>query len=457
MPYEVIGFLDEQQPVLQEPSKQQSQAKQQKQKTFRDQKKEDNNNLWGFVKDIPKAVSGVVSGFADVPLNLAKGYIASQSSQIPHKLRSGNTEIAKREQEEADRNYERLSGKIPTGKQALESVLPEGTLESNTNAGKHLHEAAETFGSYLFPLPGSKIGSLGGLARAGIASTAGQAAKLGNEYFGGSEDMGNKFKLGAQFGVNLLGSEGIRKQAARFYKNIQESVPKGLRVSNKPLTDVINKIRNTFTGVGDVGVESKVKLDDILSRAQDLGYNGKTSVKDLIDFKQDLGQRYSELKKLGDKRALPYFVEFNKGINNLLKNNPEVPKNIARSLSDADQIWSHIANYEKIKGFIKGIPGVRKILSPSTALLAGIINPQATIKAIAKGIPIAAAASTIGKGAHEIYGILSKPGVRRAYGRLFTEAANKSVPGVIKEAKTIEKMISRKKEEGRYEVIGFLD
>ena len=339
---------------------------------------------------------------------------------------------------------------IPTGltpssedvKQTIGKALPEGYLKPQGDTEESIQEFASDIGSLMFPLAGATK-----LGKAAKISGVPNLAKFLTKKLGGSEEL----QEGVKIGTTLLSAFGmqdsLKARAKKMYDKIEEIVPDSASISTKPIREVMDKATK-FSGRGNINVASKKAVNEILSSLDEISSGNRIGIKDLIAFKQDMNESLTNAFK-SHPRAGKYLSEITQGINNALKNNPEMPRNVGKLLTDADNIWIGVNAGNKASEFIKKYSDK---LSKYSALT-GLFSPITAIKGIGAGavgaLTSPASAGLIGFTKN----LASNPTVRNEYAKMISGALKDSGPIFLKHAHKLNDALE-KSQPDEYESIG---
>ena len=367
-----------------------------------------------FAKDVPAALASGVTSFLDVPGNALKGAIGLYGKAV----------IPKEQREK-----QQLEGHWPTFEGGLESLVGKENLTPKTEAGKHAKEFAQTVGTVLFPLPGIKGA---GLAKTLKGAGAGQAAKIGGKAFGLSEESGEGLKTLTMLGYNLLGKDGLQKQAGNIRDYIKEQLPKSKKFQVPEIANEIKHVRDNFINIGaqpfkgrqlpSAAVTAKPVVDNLLGQLEIDAKNG-ISYPQLQAWKESLSDQIHKFKVDGNKQAAKYLTNVANKVKDSIENNPEIPKNLRSLYKESNQIFTHVKQFEKIKDYIMDHKGKAAGLGTLALVGLGAYKPEKIFPAIAGTLGVAAAA----KVGHQALGIFTKPGVAKALGRTFAAASKENV------------------------------
>jgi hypothetical protein len=144
--------------------------------------------------------------------------------------------------------------------------------------------------------------------------------------------------------------------------------------------------------------------------------------------------------------------KLSKSVNDSIKNNPEVPKEIATMLSDADNIYRGIASSEKAINFIKNLSGIEKIGGSGIGLATGVYaasNPEKTKKVLASAAALGAGA----KGFSMMKDIITNPSMGNEYIQMMKAASKESAPAVLRHANKLAQSLKQDEDEGEWEIV----
>lgn len=435
MPYEILETFDEQVP-------EQPQA----------QPKE--SNILGMLK----AGAG---GFAGVPRNvidMIKG-VRESSTQAARKAF-----LTPEQQQMAQQSPgEKLVGGAFG---AAQKVLPQtetvkeslGYQQPTDKYEQAAHQFAEDIGSMLFPFPGSggrKIATQA-LRAAGI-SGAGNAAKFLTQEISGDQSLAEKVKLGTMLITSFGLQDKPRQQAERMYQQLDELVPSAQPISSSPIRNLSQMIEDKYSGIGDIGSPGKQAMNDVLRRMERISSGPRTDLKELIAFKKDAPARWKEFAKL-DKTAQHWLGRLEEGISNSLKKNPDVPKDISRLLTDADEIWSGMSKTNRAIKYMKSLTPIAKLAGGATGaagVLGAVLFPEQAKKAGMGALGAAALSSPV-IGYNVMKDIIQKPALRSAYTNMMASALKENAANTVRYAKRFNKEADNalsKGKSGRYEIL----
>lgn len=392
------------------------------------------------------ALSSGVSGLAGVPRNLldtANSLINLTRPEMSDEVRQ-NLKSHPELEEFATGNII-PTGLTPSSKQVKETIgnaLPEGYLNPQGETEESIQEFASDIGSLLFPLTGStKIGKAAKIA--GVPNLA----KFLTKKLGGSEELQEGVKLGTTLLTTFGMQDSLKTRAKKMYDKIEEIVPDNASINTKPIREVMEKA-SKFSGRGNINVASKKAVNEVLSSLDEISSGNRIGIKDLIAFKQDMNESLTNAFK-NHPRAGKYLSEITQGINNSLKNNPEIPKNVGKLLTDADNIWIGVNAGNKASEFIKRYSDK---LSKYSALT-GLFSPITAIKGIGAGaigaLTSPASAGLIGFTKN----LANNPTVRNEYAKMISGALKDSGPIFLKHAHKLNDALERS-QTSEYESIG---
>jgi hypothetical protein len=388
-----------------------------------------------IASDIPKALASGVTSFLDVPSNITQG--AFNALGLKH------------------------APPVPTFRKGIESVAGKEALEPSSESGKNLKEFADTVGSLMFPIP-----ALGGVKAAKVikGSLLGQGGKALSKAYGYSEETGEKLKTALQLGYNLFGEKWFKGRGAEGLNTLKKELPESHKFGADLVENKIKEIRKDFLNVGSTKAESKPLMDSLLADLETSIHKGKSSYPLLKAWKEDMPEHIFQMQKTGSKRAARYMTDLVKTIDKTIETSPEIPANLRNLYRDSNQLYSHAMAYEKIRDYIKDAAGTKVgkfIANPVTLAISGMVAPQYVIPTLLKaGVGITGATA-----AHTLYGVATKPGVRKALVRIFADASKQLAPDVIRRhlkdldsevSKSVSQIQSQNQSQKKYKRIGKL-
>jgi hypothetical protein len=330
-------------------------------------------------------------------------------------------------------------------KETLGKALPEGYLAPRNQAEQTYQDFAEDLGALLFPL-GGEAATLGKAGKAAVISGVGNLSKLATQKMDLDESGSNMVKVGTMLMTSFGMQPFLRNRAKQMYDQVKSITPETRTITSTPIKSLVQRLRKEFVQSGNVALDSKAAFEKkALEPLELLAATDKTNLRNLIDWKQDLGKTYREIAHYDD--AGRFIKELRQGLNDTLKRNPEIPKEISSLLSNADDIYIGTALSDKALNFVRNLTGVQKILGGSTlgtgALLSAILYPEKT----AKTLGTAAALGSVAVVGSRIKGFLTLPGVRNEYVKMIAAAGKESAPGVLKHLNNIVEDIKENEEE----------
>lgn len=382
------------------------------------------------------ALASGVSGLAGVPRNL----VDAANSLINLTRPEMSDEVRQNLKEHPELESFATGNIIPTSltpsgsqvKETIGKVLPEEYLKPQGDTEESIQEFASDVGSLLFPLGGTtKFGKVAKLA--GVPNLA----KFLTKKLGGSEGLQEGVKLGTTLLSAFGMQDSLKERAKQMYDKIEEIVPDSATISTKPLREAMHKVAK-FSSRGNINVGSKKAINEVLNAVDEISSGNRIGIKDLISFKQDMNESLTKAFK-DYPRAAKYLSEITQGINDVLKSNPEIPANVSKLLTDADNIWVGLNAGNKAAGFIKKYSDK---LSKYSALT-GLFSPITAIKGIATGAA-GALTSPLSSGLIGFTkNMANNPTVRNEYAKMVSAALKDSGPLFLKHAEKLNNALEK--------------
>jgi hypothetical protein len=330
-----------------------------------------------------------------------------------------------------------IAKRIPEGIQAgAENVLPEGYLEPRNQIEKTAYDTFNDIGSLLFPIGGVKPGT-SALKR--IAKVAGGSnfAKLATKSLGGSESAQERVKLGTM----LLMSAGLqgpmREKASELYQEFENELPKGMvKVPN--MDQAINSLEK-WANTGDVNSKAQKNVRELIPTLQQAVQDGRSNLNEVWRLKKSMNNRISEVMAENTKSsALPELRKIKDALTESITKNPGVPKDVAKKLITADNIWAETSAAQNSVDFIKD--SLTKKYGPNKVgvLLDPIFGPA---KIAASGVAVPAVKLT-----HMLKSIATNPKFAKEYMALMMSAVKRQPQNIIKHVNMLNDQIKKDKD-----------
>ncbi len=420
-----------------------------------------------------------VTGFGSVPKGIAETVDVAQNlgSKVQDYLGTSPKQSPK--QEEFNRMIEekgldnrsmaaRLGEALPSSKDIRETIGSEYTKPRNQyeQLGQ---DVSETIGSLLFPLPGGGIASeiktaaqgakkLGALAtskafgKIGAKVSGGDLAKFLTQKLGGSEELGNKVKVGTMLGLNWGLGPQYEDKAKEIYSYVDKNTPKSLRVG-VPKTEKAMEEAYKLANKGNWDLSEKIALNKHLDRISSKIKDGKSALSEIIAEKRDVAQTVLEDFKKGSPAEAAYY-SLASAFNQDIKNNPQVPKKIAEGMKYADEIYTGLSQQKRAIQYVENNTDLKKILGPGgmTILISNLFANSGlknTVKTLATSVALPLAAKQATKIGYGAKNILFNPSIRNEAVKVFGAALKENSPLLVKHAKSfVDKMEKEQKKEG---------
>ncbi len=320
-------------------------------------------------------------------------------------------------------------------KQRIAKNLPEGYLEPKSTAERVANEAASTLGGLLFPLTGgTKVKAGKALAEA----VGGDVAKFMGHYLTGSEEVGEKAKIGTMLAVSLGLGSSLKSISQGIYNKIEKE---GTRIlpAQKPLIDSFYQLEKDLTSYGREAIkENSDVVKNVLPKIEKF-FDGSTklSFSDWAEVNKTVNAAYSNIPK-GSPAGVRFlnFMKRNKAYTEQLAKGGGELGHLASELLRANEINTGVKATERAWNFFKNNPKVASAIGGYAVLPLILGN-----KSLEEQLPTLAGVGALGGavilGSH-IKNLYKLPIVRKEMAGLFAGAMKENANEVIKHARKLE-------------------
>ncbi len=400
------------------------------------------------LEEIPRVAARGVVGFAGVPGEI--GQLAEtlrpkptiSEENIQQALTQGLitpeeydraiqsvSAMSQQEKIESERRLEQESRlpQLPTSEdltQLISSVIE----EPRTEIGKRVGEVAELTGRLMFPL-GKPLSA----KRALIAGASGKAARLLTKHFNLSDTKGDIAEAGAVLGSIYLGGQNTRNLASKLYKRSKEAIPEQFNVVVKEYKPKIVKPFKEWVNIGltTASKDKQLGLKIVSDLEKVILKNGNINVKSLFAAAHDLN---GVISRQASKQFVPELIQLKKGIYDLIKNNPNIPRQASEGLFKANSLYAGIRGAERAAGFLGGNPGlVKKMGGP---IAGGVLYYMMPPELRKMALPVVAGGLAIA----QLKNLFKNPAFVKAHIQLVNAAIKESAPALIKAANKMNKI-----------------
>lgn len=411
------------------------------------------NMLWKGANEAARLGTGAAveaaSSFGGVPSNIVDfaNYLINKTRiKEPEEFQRLMQDIPEelRGQLKVDESVDQLPNPFP-GKESIKDFaskgLPEDYLKSSSKTQDFINEVSSDIGSMMFPIGGSAPKVLKTL---GVAGTS-NAAKLIGQSLGLSKETNEKIKMGTALAASFGFQDGIKKQAEKVYSDIKPLLKKDVLLSPSKFSNAFEDLKGAIKkggGSSTTGSEYQKWLDTNVLKTGEKLLNKKNHIRlsDIVEFKKTIRDWYQDASKLGLKKALPHLKELNDKVQNILKNNPEVPKNISDKLIKSDLLWTSYNQAQDLSKWIanasKKVTGAGVSLAAAGKFLGGTVLPGSILSAI--GGAGYAGAPLIAQVPNMMRSIFTNSAARIEYTKMMAAAVKHNTPLFIKHSKKLE-------------------
>lgn len=419
------------------------------------------SSLWKSAKEAARIGTGAAveagSSFGGVPSNLldfANYLINKTRTKEPEEFQRLMKDIPEelRGQLKVDESVDQLPNPFP-GKESIKEFaskgLPEDYLKSSGKTQDFINEVSSDIGSMMFPIGGSAPKLLKTL---GVAGTS-NAAKLIGQSLGFSKDTNEKIKMGTALAASFGFQDGIKKQAENVYKETKPLLKKDVLLSPTKFENAFEDLKGAVKkggGSSTTGSEYQKWLDTNVLKTGEKLLNNKNHIRlsDVVEFKKTIRDWYQDASRLGLKKALPHLKELNDKVQNILKNNPEVPKNISDKLIKSDLLWTSYNQAQDLSKWIakasKKVTGAGVSLAAAGKFLGGTVLPGSILSVI--GGAGYAGAPLIAQVPNMMRSIFTNPAASVEYTKMMAAAVKHNTPLFLNHAKKLDKTLVSSKE-----------
>lgn len=412
-----------------------------------------NSGILGGISEAARVGTGAAveagSSFGGVPRNIvdfANFLINKTRTKEPEEFQRIMQEIPEelRSQLKVDENKDQLPNPFPSKesiKGIAEGVLPDEYLKSSGKTQDFINEVSSDIGSMMFPIGGSAPKLLKTL---GVAGTS-NAAKLIGKSLGASPETNEKIKMGTALIASFGFQDGIKKQAEKAYSEVKPLLKKDIILGKTKFSNAFDDLKGVIRkggGSGTTGSEYQKFLENNVIKTGEriLGRTNHVKLSDIVEFKKHIRDWFQDAKRLGLKKALPPLKELNDKVQTIIKNNPEVPKNISDKLIKSDLLWTSYNQANDLSDWIKNaskkVTGAGVALASAGKLLGGTVIPGSILSAI--GGAGYAGSSLAAWAPNMIRSIFTNPAARNEYTKMMSAAVKHNTPLFIKHAKNLD-------------------
>src|SRR5260221_2493870 len=324
---------------------------------------------------------------------------------------------------------EKMKGYRPPTSQELQQVsekVSQGYLKPQSEKEKEVDEFTKTVTGLLGPIKFRKALTL---------ATTGTGIAKGLEYLGFDEPIQNLGKFGSIFTLGMINPRGVQNLYTTLYDKVKNAAP-GIPVNAKNLDIRTGTImKNLEKGLSTPTKEAVLKpIRELRDKIKD----GFINADDLIQARFDINELMGdpELLKKG-KNAFPLVT---RAINRAIKNAPDIPVQIKKDFTAADEAFSAFQQSKKASNFIK------KIL-PEKPLKSAILGAGLEAIAYPEAILPTGAAIVGGIGITKAYELLSRinanPTMRKYYLGLIKSSVNENKTATLKFIHSLDKELSK--------------
>jgi len=377
---------------------------------------------------VPRGIADVVQGIRGATTNWAKNQLSPEEQKTYHAGSSGLSGI--------DKAISGAQKMLPTSEDVKSGIgkhLPEDYLKPQGETEEFAQDMAETIGSLMFPLGGTATK----LSKAAKIAGLGSAGKFLTKTLGGSESDQELVKSGTMLLTSFGMQQGLKDRAKDMYQKAEEILPQNLTLSSESLREVAQKADRFAQSGFSTSNESKAIINQALADMGPILNQERVLARDVIAYKRDMGDLFKKARY--EPRAKKYLTEMKSALDNMIKNNKEMPKDVSKLLVDADSIYTGVNQSEKALEYIRNIPKISKSLSGTSALIGLALNPKATVAAGAAGAGVYGGV----KLGYALNNYFFNPSIGNEYNKMMAAALKENAPSVIKHAAKLDEEVKK--------------